>query len=318
RSGMQADATKVVDDGFADNLAAVWLRLSEPFTNDAQLRRIARVDADWVTTRAMHSAEAGGLNDAQDQIATFWRELTRINADQQRVDAYLEQHRESSAPAGFIADCFYATAAALHLGPMATIAQYTDKLSELARFKREITRIQAAPELLPPAQRATLPIAVQRWNAQLVDMKREKIALEAQVLDPRRLSNILVFYRFAMCFLLRMVDAHAAFPHAPFAMPAEGDAEIPDAWAMLPQFIVEDIVEFIVFLTTHAPDTLIDPTAQVGGGSEQLRTFDDVLPLFAVVFLARPGFIRSPHLKSRLVDVLHMLTYRDPREDDDY
>ncbi|KAJ1905514.1 Ubiquitin conjugation factor E4, partial [Coemansia sp. S17] len=41
RSGMQADATKVVDDGFADNLASVWLRLSEPFTNDAQLRRIA-------------------------------------------------------------------------------------------------------------------------------------------------------------------------------------------------------------------------------------------------------------------------------------
>ncbi|KAJ2699689.1 Ubiquitin conjugation factor E4 [Coemansia sp. IMI 209128] len=327
RSGMQADVTKIVDDGFADNLASVWLRLSEPFTNDAQLRRIARVDGGWIITRAMNSAS--GLNDSQDQIATFWRELTRINADQKLVDAYLERRlSEASLPgaeapaAGFIADCFFATAAALHLGPIATIAQYTDKLSELARFKREVARIQAAPELLPPAQRATLPMAIQRWNAQLADMKREKIALDAQVLDPRRLSNILVFYRFTMCFLLRMVDAHTAFPHAgPFAMPAEGsgEAEIPEAWAMLPQFIVEDVVEFIVFLTTHSPDTLIDSTAQVGGGgNEQLRTFDDILPLFTVVFLARPAFIRSPHLKSRLVDVLHMLTYRDPREDDDY
>ncbi|KAJ2754923.1 Ubiquitin conjugation factor E4 [Coemansia pectinata] len=327
RSGMQADATKVVDAGFADNLASVWLRLSEPFTNDAQLRRIARVDADWVTTRAMHNADTGGLNDAQDQIATFWRELTRINADQQLVDSYLERRLNEAAQSGasapgFIADCFFATAAALHLGPMATIAQYTDKLSELARFKREIARIQASPELLPPAQRVTLPAAIQRWNAQLADMKREKIALEAQILDPRRLSNILVFYRFTMCFLLRMVDAHAAFPHAgPFVMPTEGsgEAEIPEPWAMLPQFIIEDAVEFILFLATHSPDTLIDSTAQVGGGgNEQLRTFDDVLPLFAVVFLARPAFIRSPHLKSRLVDVLHMLTYRDPREDDDY
>ncbi|KAJ2747151.1 Ubiquitin conjugation factor E4 [Coemansia sp. BCRC 34301] len=326
RSGMQADATKVVDDGFADNLASVWLRLSEPFTNDAQLRRIARVDADWASTRTMCGAEAGGLNDAQGQIATFWRELTRINADQKMVDAYIDRRQGEAAaqpdtPAGFIADCFFATAAALHLGPMATIAQYTEKLSALARFKRDVARIQAAPELLPPAQRATLPVALQRWNAQLADMKREKIALEAQILDPRRLSNILVFYRFAMCFLLRMVDAHATFPHAgPFAMPSEGggEAEVPEAWAMLPQFVVEDVVEFIVFLTTHAPDTLIDSTAQVSGGNEHLRTFDDVLPLFAVVFLARPAYIRSPHLKSRLVDVLHMLTYRDPREDDDY
>ncbi|KAJ2784390.1 Ubiquitin conjugation factor E4, partial [Coemansia linderi] len=196
RSGMQADVTKIVDDGFADNLASVWLRLSEPFTNDAQLRRIARVDGDWIITRAMNSAS--GLNDSQDQIATFWRELTRINADQKLVDAYLERRlNEASLPgaeapaAGFIADCFFATAAALHLGPIATIAQYTDKLSELARFKREVARIQAAPELLPPAQRATLPMAIQRWNAQLADMKREKIALDAQVLDPRRLSNIL-------------------------------------------------------------------------------------------------------------------------------
>ncbi|KAJ2642433.1 Ubiquitin conjugation factor E4, partial [Coemansia sp. RSA 1694] len=327
RSGMQADATKVVDDGFADNLACVWLRLSEPFTNDPQLRRIARVDADWPATRAMRSADAGGLNDEQGQIASFWRELTRINADKQLVDAYLERRQEgeaatAAAPAGFISDCFFATAAALHLGPMSTIAQYIEKLSSLARFKREIARIQAAPELLPPAQRATLPAAVQRWNAQLADMKREKIALEAQILDPRRLNSILVFYRFAMCFLLRLVDARAAFPHAgPFAMPAEGsgEAEVPETWAMLPQFIVEDVIEFVVFLTTHAPDTLIDSTAQMGGGSdEQLRTFDDVLPLFAVVFLARPAYIRSPHLKSKLVDVLHMLTYRDPREDGDY
>ncbi|KAJ2890339.1 Ubiquitin conjugation factor E4, partial [Coemansia aciculifera] len=276
RSGMQADATKIVDDGFADNLAAVWLRLSEPFTNDAQLRRIDRVDAEWPTTHAMlHSAES---TEAQQQIATFWRELTRINADQQLVDACIERRRgsgQSAAAAGFIADCFFTTAAALHLGPLSTIAQYLEKLSSLARFKREIARIQASPELLPPAQRATLPVAIQRWTAQLADMKREKIALEAQILDPRRLSNILVFYRFAMCFLLRMVDA--GFPNAgSFKMPAE--AEVPEAWAMLPQFIVEDVIEFVVFLTTHSPDTLIDSTAQVGGNG-QLRTFDDVLPL---------------------------------------
>ncbi|KAJ2484097.1 Ubiquitin conjugation factor E4 [Coemansia sp. RSA 2320] len=329
RAGMQADAAKVVDDAFADNLAAVWLRLCEPFTSDARLARIARVSADWVPARAMRRADAAGLDDEQGLVAAFWRELTRVNADQQRVDSYLDRRQQELAdsgvaPPGFVADCFFATAAALHLGPLAAISQYTEKLNALARFKREIARIQAAPELLPPAQRASLPAAIQRWNEQLLALQREKIALDAQVLDPRRLCNALVFYRFTMCFLLRLVDAHGAFPHAgAFAMPAESsdaasaDAPaVPEPLAMLPQFIIEDVIEFIVFLTTHSPDTLIDSAAQ--GGGNDLRTFYDVLPLFAVVFLARPAYIRSPHLKARIVDVLHMLTYRDPREDDDY
>ncbi|KAJ2549665.1 Ubiquitin conjugation factor E4 [Coemansia sp. RSA 1933] len=334
RSGMQADMTRVVDDGFADNLATVWLRLSEPFTADAHLKRISRVDPDWVTSRILRSAE--GLDDAQHHIATYWRELTRICADKEFVDAYLERRGSEEVAAGasgFICDCFFATANALHLGPMSTVSRYLELLKRIGRFENEIARVQAAPELLPPTQRVNLPSAIERWNQQLNGLKCEKIALDAQILDPRRLGSAFVFYRFAMCFLLRQIDAQHGFPHQPFAMPGETSAADDDTeqqqkqqqvkaleqWRMLPQFLVEDVVEFVVFLTLHSPDTLVDSTLQVGqGGDGGLRAFSDVLPLFVVAFLARPGYISNPYVKAKLVDILHMLTYRDPREDSDY
>ncbi|KAJ2765325.1 Ubiquitin conjugation factor E4, partial [Coemansia nantahalensis] len=228
----------------------------------------------------------------------------------------------AAAAAPFIPDCFFATAAALHLGPIATAARYVDLLKQIARFKKQISQIQAAPEVLAPAQRAGLPALVQRWNDQLQAMERERCALDAQVLDPRRLGAMMVFYRLVMCFLLRQVDAGGAFPRAPFALPDEaggGAGVAADGWNMLPEFLVEDTVEFFVFCSAYAPDALVDGAAQVGRGSDGgLRTFDDVLPLFAAVFLARPEYIHNPYLKAKLVDILHMLTYRDPREDDDY
>ncbi|KAJ2722504.1 Ubiquitin conjugation factor E4 [Coemansia sp. Benny D115] len=325
RVAYQVDATQVVDDGYADNFAAIWLRLSEPFAQDAALRRMDRVDPDWVTLRAMRDLEHSGLDDSEHQISTYWRGLTRINADKQLVDAYLEKKlaetTASTASPGFISDCFFATANALHIGPIATILQYKQLLKRISRTRSEIARFEASPELLPPHQRASLPLLMQHWNKQLHDIERSKIALDAHVLDPRRLGAIMVFYRFVMCFLLRQVDAHGSYPQQPFAMPSEvaGDGPsgqgLSDAWRMLPEFLIEDVVEFIVFVSTYAPDTLTDPTLQVGHNG--LRTFDDVLPLFIVAFLARPQLISNPHLKANLVEVLHIMTYRDPREDDD-
>ncbi|KAI8322923.1 hypothetical protein GQ54DRAFT_297088 [Martensiomyces pterosporus] len=323
RSAMQVDVEKVVDDGFADNLASAWLRLSEPFTRDATLKRIDRVDPDWVCLRALRDAESQGLDDPQNHIGTYWRELTRVNADKESIDKYLERRlaeagsaEGASSTPGFIADCFFTTASSLHLGPIATISQYKEMLKRIGRYKSELQRIQHTPEMLAPAQRASLPMLMQRWEEELKRMKREKIAMDAQVLDPRRLANMMVFYRFVMCFFLRQVDANKAFPQQHFTMPEETSDKLPENWCMLPEFLVEDPIEFIVFATTYFPDTLTDSTSQVGMGD--LRTFDDVLPLFLVTFLARPAYIRNPYLKAKLVDVLHMLTYRDPREDDDY
>ncbi|KAJ1963796.1 Ubiquitin conjugation factor E4 [Dipsacomyces acuminosporus] len=323
RSGMQVDKEKVVDDGFADNLAAIWLRLSEPFTRDADLKRIARVDPDWVCLRALRDAESLGLDDPQNHIGTYWRELTRVNADKEAIDAYLKRKVDeaqssgtNNAP-GFIADSFFTTANALHLGPLSTLNQYKELLKSIGRFKSELERIKRMPELLSPVQRMSLPQLVQRWETELKRMKREKIAMDAQILDPRRLTNMMVFYRFVMCFLLRQVDANRSFPQKPFALPEEKPTEeLPESWCMLPEFLVEDPMEFIVFIAMYMPDILTDSTSQVG--MNELRTFDHILPMFVITFLARPSFIRNRYLKAKLVDVLHMLTYRDPREDDDY
>ncbi|ORX66033.1 hypothetical protein DL89DRAFT_260541 [Linderina pennispora] len=294
RSGMHVDRDKVVDNGFADNLASIWLRLSEPFTRDPQLKKLDRVDADWISLRATRSSETmpAGLDDAQSHIGTYWRELTRLHADQSAADAYLQRRQQETEGLGdkqmpgFIADCFFATADALHLGPISILSQYKDILSKLSRFRGEVERIERMPELLPPEQRASLPLAMQRWKEQLKGMKREKIAMDAQVLDPRRLNSMVIFYRFAMAFLLRQVDANGQYPHRPFAMPTdEGEASVPEAWRMLPEFLA------------GGPDRIHRVHRHVGVG--ELRTFDDIIPLFLITFLARPAYIKNPYLKAK-------------------
>ncbi|KAJ2158357.1 Ubiquitin conjugation factor E4, partial [Coemansia sp. RSA 552] len=330
RSGMQVDFSRVVDDGFADNLASIWLRLAEPFVNDPDLRRIDRINPDWVTLRAMRGTEAGGLDDEQKHISTYWRELTRVSADKEMVDAYLDRVLQPAASlgqaeGGFIPDCFFTTATALHLGPISTSARYVDLLKRMSRLKEYADQLNGAEFQATSENQARTRILQERCNLQMEELKRERCAMEAQVLDPRRLAGAMVFYRFAMCFLLRQIDQDGMYPQRPLVMPSEADQQggVPERWRMLPEFLIEDPIEFIVFVTKYDPNMLLEATAQVGhaasaDGVPGLRTFYDILPLYVVTLLARPGYVHNPYLKAKLVDILHMLTFCDPGEDDDY
>ncbi|KAJ3082921.1 hypothetical protein HDU99_001175 [Rhizoclosmatium hyalinum] len=72
-------------------------------------------------------------------------------------------------------------------------------------------------------------------------------------------------------------------------------AEVPSLFATLPEWIFEDIVEFYLFICRFQA-TLLE------------NTLRDELLLFTVGMLRSPTYVKNPHLKSKLVEILFYFT----------
>lgn len=77
---------------------------------------------------------------------------------------------------------------------------------------------------------------------------------------------------------------------------------MPPAFAMLPEYFIEDMAEFMITITHMHPDLL-------QANSQGL----DGLMLFMVVFIGSPTYLKNPWLRSKLTDILHAWLPRDDR-----
>lgn len=66
------------------------------------------------------------------------------------------------------------------------------------------------------------------------------------------------------------------------------------SFALLPEWIVEDTVEFMLYMSRYQPRLLL---------GSQLTDF----MLFCVVFMGSPSYLRSPHLRGKLCELVHSL-----------
>lgn len=74
--------------------------------------------------------------------------------------------------------------------------------------------------------------------------------------------------------------------------------QVPPSFALLPEWLVEDLAEWLLYVTRMQPQLL---------AGQRL----DELMLFMVVFMGSPGYIRNPYLRSKLSEVVHAWLPRD-------
>ncbi|XP_052356461.1 LOW QUALITY PROTEIN: ubiquitin conjugation factor E4 B-like [Oncorhynchus keta] len=67
--------------------------------------------------------------------------------------------------------------------------------------------------------------------------------------------------------------------------------EIPKSFAALPEFYIEDVAEFLLFVVQYSPQVLYEPCVQN-------------IVTFLVVFISSQNYIRNPYLIAKLVEVL--------------
>lgn len=133
---------------------------------------------------------------------------------------------------------------------------------------------------------------MERIQKQYEIMLKMKFTMDAVLLDPTVLVSAFNFYQLVCEYMIFLADPQKKGLPLP--------AEAPITLRALPEFLVEDLTDYFIFLARFSPETF--------------RSID-LTPVadFTSLFMAQPGYIKSPHLRSKLAEILYMFTpeYQD-------
>ncbi|GAA6057987.1 hypothetical protein JCM3770_004600 [Rhodotorula araucariae] len=284
RAAMRVDPASVSSEGFVHNLHYVLLRFSEPFM-DAGYSKIDKIDPLFYK----HSER---INVKED---------TKINATQQESDAYYSHvENNSPPPPNFISEIFFLCAQYLHLGPLHAIKEHKGIGQQVSHMQRQLADIEADRSWRETPQAAATQASLDRYKKRIEQYRAHQLAYEVQLLDPDYLAKCSSFGSLVMAWLVRLADPLKRHPHVRISLPLPD--ETPTVLRMLPEFLIEDITEFLSFMSKFAPQVL-ETSSQ------------DELMSFMLVFLSTP-YMKNPYLKGQFVEIMYYLTrptYTAPR-----
>ena len=119
-------------------------------------------------------------------------------------------------------------------------------------------------------------------------------------MDPELVFRTIGFINFVSSWLIRLVDPKKSHPITTIDLPLP--QEVPLTFRVLPEYFIEDVVDYFLFIVRYTPDSL-----ELSGKTE--------LVTFALTFLTSTWYIKNPFAKSKIVEVcmlglrsLHALT----------
>ncbi|CAL8254525.1 unnamed protein product [Arctogadus glacialis] len=216
-------------------------------------------------------------------------EETRLKATMEELKSWLaglQDDPSAFSEPKFPTECFFLTLHTHHLSILPACRRYIRRLRAIRELNRTVEELKNSE-----SQWKDSPLAsrhremLKRCKTQLKKLVRAKACADAGLLDENLLRRCLQFYSTVIQLILRMVDP--AYPH--MSLPLNPD--IPKSFAALPEFYIEDVAEFLLFVVQYSPQVLYEPCVQ------------DVVT-FLVVFICSQNYIRNPYLIAKLVEVL--------------
>ncbi|KAF7346366.1 U-box domain-containing protein [Mycena sanguinolenta] len=274
RAGMQVEPDTVATDSFMVNLQSVLLRFAEPFM-DANYTK--RINLD---------------------------EETRIKATSEEATKWAEEQQDPNAPPpNFVSNIFYLAVAMSHYGILRTISSYSDLAKHLDDMQRHLDMLQGMATPMQTHEQAINHVTVRLSFVQsthiinLTGDNRSRWPRFACSNWPSRPSfsipelvfRSIGFTNFLSTWLIRQVDPAKKHPNPPAKIPLP--KEVPMAFRVLPEYILEDIVDYLHFIVQTSPDKF-----DLSGKTELL--------IFVLTFLNSTWYIKNPFLKSKINDVL--------------
>ncbi|XP_035512306.1 ubiquitin conjugation factor E4 B isoform X1 [Morone saxatilis] len=216
-------------------------------------------------------------------------EETRLKATMEELKSWLSELHEDptkfSEPK-FPTECFFLTLHTHHLSILPGCRRYIRRLRAIRELNRTVEELKNSE-----SQWKDSPLAsrhremLKRCKTQLKKLVRAKACADVGLLDENLLRRCLQFYSTVIQLILRMVDP--AYPNITLPL----NPEIPKSFAALPEFYIEDVAEFLLFVVQYSPQVLYEPCVQ------------DIVT-FLVVFICSQNYIRNPYLIAKLVEVL--------------
>ncbi|XP_061592345.1 ubiquitin conjugation factor E4 B isoform X2 [Cololabis saira] len=216
-------------------------------------------------------------------------EETRVKATMEELKSWLTELHEDptkfSEPK-FPTECFFLTLHTHHLSILPGCRRYIRRLRAIRELNRTVEELKNSE-----SQWKDSPLAsrhremLKRCKTQLKKLVRAKACADVGLLDENLLRRCLQFYSTVIQLILRMVDP--AYPNITLPL----NPEIPKSFAALPEFYIEDVAEFLLFVVQYSPQVLYEPC------------IGDIVT-FLVVFICNQSYIRNPYLIAKLVEVL--------------
>ncbi|GAA5985530.1 hypothetical protein JCM10908_007012 [Rhodotorula pacifica] len=276
RAAMRVDPNTVSSEGFIVNLHTILLRFAEPFL-DAGFSKIDKIDPLYYRRSSRIDV----------------KEETKINATQQESDVfYSNATNEETNPPNFISEIFFLCAQFLHIGPMHAIKEHKGIGQQVSHMQRQLNEMEADQNWRGTPQEASTQAGIDRYKKKIEQWRSHHLAYEVQLLDPDYLAKCSGFSNLVMAWLVRLVDPKKQHPQVRIDLPLPD--QTPEIFRMLPEFLIEDITEFLSFASKFAP--------QVLESSSQ-----DELMSFMLVFLSTP-YMKNPYLKGQFVEIMYYLS----------
>ncbi|KAI9183809.1 Ubiquitin conjugation factor E4 [Blastocladiella emersonii ATCC 22665] len=289
RNGMHINLEQVASFGFTQNVTHVLLKACEPFMLPPYTK-VHLIDTQYFRNPKCKYDVSN---------------LTKMNASDQEAKAYFTLPADAAAAVtapNFISDCFYLTLGWMHTGFIRTLTFYKQFGKELKERREQYEQLKAdfAEQHQGKATHAMAEAMLKALKAQVDSLLACRFSLDAHLQDPEMLESASRFFNLVANWILRILctENGVAFPNRTGGALPLPLAKESDVFKHLPEHVIEDMVEFLIFILRF--DRLLIPVGQ----------FDTFIELF-VVLLMSPDFIRNPYLKSKLAEVLFMMTFHE-------
>ncbi|KAI8823342.1 ubiquitin elongating factor core-domain-containing protein [Fimicolochytrium jonesii] len=312
RGRMQVDPHEVSSDGFMYSLLQTSLLLTDPIM-DSKYSKLHLIDPDYFTYSTRIDLS----------------EQTRINIDKEQYEQHVADWKAShpdQTAANFVSDIFFVTLAMHHYGILSTIRTYGSLIKQTEELRKHVDKMvqDRNAGVWAPGARVMNEGLLKRFQKQLDIAISFKLCMDTGLRDRGGIAHSLRFYDLVMMWLLRCLSLDNANVHHPaaktgdavdWAMVARGevssltatgspppapfvhtDAPPPVTFASLPEWIIEDICEYYLFVARYEGPTF-----------ETVPR--DVFLTFTMSLLANPHYIKNPHLKSKFVEILFTFTW---------
>ncbi|XP_046576120.1 LOW QUALITY PROTEIN: ubiquitin conjugation factor E4 A-like [Haliotis rubra] len=266
-------------EGFSLNLCHVMLKLCQPFSNptSAKLLKIqpsytsaVAASDEEVKSRCIH---AGGLNTETKLV--------------QVEDESAQPSPPSDTSYNFITECFFLTQQVLNLGFHMVHDKFLKLNQDLHRVQRVYNdmRGQAPDEEQEPMRSV---------KAQMEKGMTLYLSMKAALTEPRLMEMSLNFHIAAAAWLVQVAvhDDISKCQTVTFPLPEEA----PAALAYIPEFLMGNLTDFVLFCQRFKSDMF-----QLAG--EQVNH----LMTLILVFMGSPERMKNPHLRAELADTLAAL-----------
>ena len=267
RQQLQANERLVAGDGFMLNLVSVLQLLSSKVKQD-------KVDPCYLY---------------MDKCRVDTAEDSRLKASSQDFKEFSEKQIKGKE-ANFPTECWWLTLFAHHVGVLPIIRRYQRRLRalrELQKMVEELEKNEHAWKNHPSAHQNRKMI--KKWKQQIKKQSKSKTCADIGLLDEQLFSRCLSFYSSVCEHIMRLLDPEN------FHLPQlEQNQEPPNLFKLLPEWVVDDLADFLLFGLQFMPGTVSN-------------LVDNGIVTWLLVSLSHTHHFSNPYLVSKLVEILFVV-----------